>query len=416
MTHCNKNWFVWPALNVEIGEIALEKYDIAIVGGGIAGLSTALHICRKVDAAILLVDKNIIGNPTKTSPFTFPDIVHRFHLSDAVLQRYKRFTYRSPTGITASFEYENTAFVTLDYHKACNIMLNRIRKEANVRVLEKTEASDLEIFNTDLKLTLSNSTRISCKVLVDASGSSFFASRKLRIRLPNFYSHPYGELLDGCKIEDPEEICIFAGKKYGNGGGWLYPINTKTARFGFATITNSPIYPKDTVEENFRKAIQDFYPYNIMLASSKRKRSEFGTIPIGPLKKFVYGQIVIVGDAAGQATSWYNEGIRPALESGEICGNTIAEAYEKGKFREATLIKYQHLWDVKNRKKYSIDKKRAAKNFFRNQDQWDNSVRYQASLAPDEMMAIIRYNRWPISLSKLCSRYWHRVKNFIRRA
>lgn len=153
-----------------------------------------------------------------------------------------------------------------------------------------------------------------------------------------------------------------------------------------------------------------------MLASAKRKRSEFGTIPIGPLEKFVQGQIVVVGDAAGQATSWYNEGVRPALESGEICGNAVSEAYEKGKLRETALIKYQRLWDARNRKPYSRGVERAPKTFLGgNQEDWDNSVRYQASLSPHEMIAIIRYNRWPGSGSNLCSRGWHRIRNLIRR-
>jgi len=403
-----------------MSKIALEKYDIVIIGEGIAGLSTALPICEKTDLTLLLIEKGIFGDETKTSPFTFPDVVERFHLSEAVLQEYTRFTYMSPTGVAASFEYENPAFVTLDYQKTCDIMLNRIRKEGNVRVLEKTEALDLEVTKTDSKLTLSNSASVLCSVLVDASGSSFFVARKLGIGLPILYSHPYGEFLEGCKIEDPEEMCIVTGDKYGNGGGWMYPIGKKAARFGFATITRSHVYPKAVVEGNFRKAIRDFYPYNEMLKGAKSRRSEFGTIPIGPLEKFVYGRILIVGDAAGQATPWYNEGVRPALEAGKLCGKTIVEAYENGKFLKRTLIRYQRLWDAKNRRVYAYSKVRAD-SYFRSQEQWDNSVRYQASLTPEQMMRVIRYckfprGRFPKVRSILFSRNWsaHRLTEIFK--
>src|SRR4030042_1090923 len=392
-------------------KIALEKYDIIIIGGGIAGLATALPISSKTEATLLIVEKSTAGDPTKTSPFTFPDTVQRFHLSDAVLQKYTRFTYRSPTGAVASFKYEKPPFVTLDYQKACSILLNQLTKKNNVKVLEKTEALDFKTTKTDLQLTLSNSTTVSCDLLVDASGSSFFAPRKLGIKLPSLYSHPYGEFLEGCEIEDPEEMCIFSGIKYGNGGGWMYPIDRKTARFGFATVTTSTAYPKDIVERNFREAIKNFKPYNEMLAGAKRKRAEFGTIPIGPLNKFVHERIALVGDAAGQATSWYNEGVRPALESGEMCSNAIVEAYEKGKLGETTLTKYQRLWEARNKKSYSRGTRGASKTFFgRAQEEWDNSIRRQASLSPDEMIAIIRYNRWPSSGSNLYSRGWHRIR------
>ncbi len=394
----------------------MEKYSITIIGGGIAGLSTAHSISSKTEATLLIVEKGTAGDPTKTSPFTFPDTVQRFHLSNAVLQKYTRFTYRSPTGVVASFKYEKPPFVTLDYQKACSILLNQVTKKNNVKVLEKTEALDFKTTKTDLKLTLSNSTTVSCDLLVDASGSNFFASRKLGIRLPSLYSHPYGEFLEGCEIEDPEEMCIFSGIKYGNGGGWMYPIDKETARFGFATVTTSTAYPRDIVERNFREAIKNFKPYNKMLTGAKRKRLESGTIPIGPLKKFVHKRIALVGDAAGQATSWYNEGVRPALEGGEMCGNAIVEAYQKGKLGDTALTEYQHLWETRNKKSYSRGTRGASKTFFgRSQEDWDNSIRHQASLSPDEMIAIIRYNRWPSSGSNLYSRGWHRMRSIIRR-
>lgn len=396
----------------------MEEYDVAIVGGGVAGLSTAVSLSAKTNARLLLIEKGAIGDQTKTSPFTFPDVVDRFHLSEAVLQKYTRLTYKSPTGVTASFKYEKPTFVTLDYGKTCSILLNRIKKE-NFSALEKTEALDFKTDNAKLELTLSDSSNTSCSVLVDAAGSSFFTSRKLGTRLPALYSHPYGEFLEGCEIEDPEEMCIFTGRKYGNGGGWLYPIGNTKARFGFATITRSRKYPTEIVQGNFRKAMRDFHPYNKMLAEAKSRRPEYGTIPIGALNRFVTRRILVVGDAAGQATPWYNEGIRPALEGGKLCAKVIAEAFNDGKFHKEALKNYGRLWRAANGRMYAYAKTRAS-SYFRSQEAWDDSVRYQASLTPEEMMGIIRYCRFPGEQSAarlLFSQKWttHRLRRVLER-
>lgn len=374
------------------------KYDIGIVGAGVAGLSTALHACSKIDGTIIIFEKGKIGDPRKTSPFTFPDVVERYDLEDSVLQRYSRFTYRSPTGISASFEYDEPVFVTLDYEKACRIILDRIKKDGNVSVLENVEVRSFE-FNKgflrkkNLILSLSDSQNIAVDVLVDASGKSFFAARKMGLKLPPLYSHPYGELLVGCEVADPSEMCIFAGKKYGNGGGWFYPIDEKTARFGFATVTRTPDFPMALVKQNFVNAREEFYPYNHLLKNARTVRSEKGTIPLGPLRKFVYPSIMIVGDVGGQATPWYCEGIRPALESGELCAETLCEAYQKKNYSTKILKKYQEKWDARNRNIYSKSTKIGFWSWFRTQEEWDSAVKETTLLTPAQMLRKVRYNK-----------------------
>jgi flavin-dependent dehydrogenase len=371
----------------------MAKYDVGIVGGGMAGLSVALHLCSRVDAAILLVDKGRIGDPTKTSPFTFVDIVEKYSLQEAVAQKYSRFTYKSPTGVTATFEFNEPIFVTLDYEKACKILLERIRNKGNVEIMENTEFLNYGIQKSflrikNLTLSLFNCETVIVDVLVDASGKSFFAARTLGIPLPPFYSHPYGEFLEECNVKDPEEWCLFAGRKYGNGGGWFYPIGRRMARYGFATVTQSLNYPKAVVEQNFKAAREEFYPYNEITRGARTRMPEWGTIPLGALKKFVFGRILIVGDAAGQATPWLCEGIRPALESGELCAQAIAEAYKQRKWSSKNLNKYQKEWDARNRRRYLKGGRGVL--WFKSQEEWDGAIKWLMPFSASRVLSVIR--------------------------
>ncbi|MFQ6063899.1 MAG: NAD(P)/FAD-dependent oxidoreductase [Candidatus Bathyarchaeia archaeon] len=372
------------------------KYDIGIVGAGMAGLSTALYICSRTDATVLMVDKKKIGDPTKSSPFTFPDIVENYNLQGAVIQGYTKFTFRSPQGVSSSFEFDKPAFVTFDYEKACDILLRRIKKEGNVEIYESISVLSFELGKPSNNkgnriLMLEDGTKSSVDVLVDSSGSAFLGAETLGQQLPPLYSHAYGEVLRGCSVEDPSEMHILSGRKYGNGGGWFYPMDTQTARYGFATVTRSRHYPKKIVKANFGRACKDFSPYSEMVQDAETLRPEFGTIPIGPLKNFVFDRLLIVGDAAGQATPWYCEGIRPALEGGKICGKVIARAYEQRDYSRKVLGEYQREWDALNRYRYSMAMRRSTFQWFRRQEFWDSGVKKTALFEPSELISTIRY-------------------------
>ena len=368
------------------------KYDVGIVGVGLAGLSTALHICQNVEATIVLIDRKKIGDPTKTSPFTFCDVIDRYQLKDAVIQSYTRFTYRSPSGISATFEYRKPVFVTLDYKKACEILLRRIEREGNAEIIQNAEVLRFErITKNGLIIWLSDERKIVVEILVDASGKSFLAAKTLGLRLPSYYSHAYGEVLGRCEIEDPNEMHILAGRKYGNGGGWFYPMDETTARYGFATVTKSAEYPSTIVKANFRRAYRSFHPYSEFVKNAESRRSEFGTIPVGPLKRFVLDNVLIVGDSAGQATPWYCEGIRPALESGTMCGKAIVKAFEDKNRLKERLKEYETEWNAVHRYSYSTATKRSFFQWFRSQEDWDRGVEETRLLSPEEMIAKVRY-------------------------
>jgi len=368
------------------------KYDVGIVGAGIAGLSTALHVCRNLNVSLLLIDRGKIGDPTKTSPFTFYDTVEKYQLTDAVIQSYTRFTYRSPSGVSATFEYCEPVFVTLDYEKACEILLRRIEREGSVEILQNAKVVRFEHISKDhLIIWLSDDRKMVVEVLVDASGKSFLAAKTLGLRLPSYYSHAYGEVLGRCEIEDPSEMHILAGRKYGNGGGWFYPIDKMTARYGFATVTKSVEYPSAIVKANFRRACESFHPYSEFVKNAERRRSEFGTIPVGPLRRFVLDNVLIVGDSAGQATPWYCEGIRPALESGTMCGKTIVKAFKDKSELKERLKEYETEWNTSHRDSYSIATKRSLFQWFRSQEDWDRGVEETRLLSPEEMIARVRY-------------------------
>jgi flavin-dependent dehydrogenase len=58
------------------------------------------------------------------------------------------------------------------------------------------------------------------------------------------YSHCYGQFFTGCRVTNHEladDVCLFLGgsERFGNGGGWCYPLGAGRISFGFASVTDS---------------------------------------------------------------------------------------------------------------------------------------------------------------------------------
>jgi flavin-dependent dehydrogenase len=61
-----------------------------------------------------------------------------------------------------------------------------------------------------------------------------------------------------------------------------------------------------------------------------------GVIPVCPPRRFVYDGLMLIGDAAGQATIWSCMGSEPALIAGQLAGQAAIEAQRRKDYSLAT--------------------------------------------------------------------------------
>lgn len=336
--------------------LSAAGFDIAIVGGSIAGLSAAREISRRCDANIIIIEEhNQIGEPANSSAFTFVDTVKKYELCEAVVRYYTKVGWFSFLGSKATIRLNGPDLVVLDYPTLCREILLGSRK-ANLEVHTGTKAirSERKSGKILVKVTGANEGIVKCDLLIDASGSSFFSSRYFSYRIPEFYSNPYGYELDNCDIPESflDTISFFVGMSIGTGGGWFYPITKSVCRFGIAEITRTPIFPKEKLKRSYDFASVHMQPFAQMIKNAVPRTIEAGIIPAEPMKKLVSDNIMRVGDAAGHATPHFLEGVRPCVESGTLCGKVAAEAYEKHDFSKGFLREFERTWHNQNKLLY----------------------------------------------------------------
>ena len=79
-----------------------QKFDVIIIGGGPAGLGSAIHLAEK-GMEVLLLEKNKIGLTQKTW-LTFDYIVEKYGLEESVRNRFSGVIFSCYLGNTYSFK------------------------------------------------------------------------------------------------------------------------------------------------------------------------------------------------------------------------------------------------------------------------------------------------------------------------
>ena len=137
---------------------------------------------------------------------------------------------------------------------------------------------------------------------------------------------------------DKERIEVYLDKeKYPGFFAWVIPTRRDEAKIGVAGRGINPAL-----------AIEEFL----------KSRGKYSTIrkifaPIwikGPIKEFVTGNVITIGDAAGQAKPTTAGGIYTSGLGGIFAGRSISKFLESGK--ESSLLQYQKEWTGKFGKEF----------------------------------------------------------------
>lgn len=369
--------------------------DIAIIGGGLAGLSAAAAAVAASNsrAAIVIVERLGIGS-NRTTPMTFADVPERFVITPSILARYGKFTFHSPLGQRSTHTYENTPLVALDYRHACKTLLERARSAGDIHLIHAS-ARELARRNGQWQISLSDRQTIQSPLLIDASGRALFTSRQLGLARPRMFSHSYGGRYSPVEVPDQQEVYFLAPSVFGNGGGWLYPLPNGQVSFGFAILSKDQRFPGAAAKKNLRQALYEFEPYHSWLENASLIEIEAGSIPVFPLRRFIYDGLMIIGDAAGQATIWSCMGSESALESGQLAGEAAAQAHTAGNFSARFLEHYQTKWDQRHRRVYQRNGWVAPVSWGMTSDQWNRQITLLPRLTPQQMIDRLRIN-WPV--------------------
>lgn len=296
-------------------------FDVIIAGGSVAGLLCAREISSKGFSVLVIEEDYEIGTPEHCG-----GLVSIAGLEElGVIPFRKTFDHMiesadiiSPNGNSFTINSKKQKVIEISRRELDKQIAFQAQKNGAVI---KVRTSFQEVTNTGIR---TNEGEIDCKIFVDARGVSSIIHKDRTGILSSAQYEIYANWIKKGKVE-----VIFDQKKYPGFFAWIIPSNEGKGKVG---VAGRGINVSETME-------------NIL-----KDKGEFSTIrkifaPIwinGPIKNFVEGKTVIIGDAAGQAKPTTAGGIFTSGMGGVYAGQAISKFLKTNKKED--LDQYQKRW------------------------------------------------------------------------
>ena len=306
------------------------SYDVIIVGAGPGGLRAA-EILGNSNLSVLVVEKNAeIGPKVCAGGITHKGMEYFPQLEEEVAHHWNTLKFNSlgKNGISKSADIKRSFDIifTIDRHDLGQWQLKRCQPFENIKILTNTRVSKIEKDGVII-----NNQKISFKYLIGADGSASLVKRYLNLpaKKKNIAYHYLVE-----KNEKFQDIEVFYDDKYfGALYGWIFPHkNYVSVGSGFPPNFSSSI----EMRGKFREWINE---KGIPTENAKYQAFSIDFDYHG----YQFGNIYLVGDAAGLSSAFTGEGIYQAWISGDEVARLILDpTHNPKKLKEVIFYNKLH--------------------------------------------------------------------------
>ena len=321
----------------------MEEYDVVIAGGSISGLMSARQIAKNGHSVLVLEEGFEVGTPDHCG-----GLVSKSALNDMGIEPTQK-VFDSMINSAQIFS-PNGKQIEINSRKQEVVVVNRRELDKQVALQAQQAGAEIRV-KTSFKEKTKRGVRtsvdeIGCKVLVDCRGISALINNQRDGILLSAQYEIYADWITDSKVE-----VYFDQIKYPGFFAWIIPSGKGVGKVG---VAGKEINVSNTMEQFLK---------------SKGKYSTIRKIfaPIwikGPIKDFVSTNVVIVGDAAGQAKPTTAGGIYSCGMGGFLAGNAITKYLETNKHSD--LLQYQKFWYDKFGKEF--EKQRLARKILEKVD------------------------------------------------
>jgi digeranylgeranylglycerophospholipid reductase len=380
-----------------------EKFDIAVVGGGPAGLSAA-YAAAKGGAKVVLFEKDqSIAHSIRTSGVTWISEMERLGIPSKFYNPIQNYRFVSPS---------NDILITGNVSKSCVLDIRGMYQhlaflaaKEGVQLMVKSNVIDV-IKDGDRMVGVKANTpkgrlTVRSTLVIDASGFSTSVGRKAGVA-GQWKRYGVGaEYECYCDDIDSTTWVLMVGQKYSDAGyAWSFPLSTNRVRIGVGIgRPESNEEPLDKLHEIIEKR---FKPLDA-LRDGKIQPIElhYGFIPNeGVRRNSIADGLVMVGDSAGQSNPLVLEGIRYAIDFGRLAGKVGADSLSENSDKES-LLAYERSWKNKIESKIQSALKVQMRWLGLTDEEWDKEIEILRDMTVHEFLDFIKADFTRVNMMKL---------------
>ena len=296
-------------------------YDVVIAGGSVAGLLCAREIAENKNSVLVIEEDYEIGTPEHCGGLVSTKGLEKL----GVIPFGKTFDYLiesakiyAPNGNSFSINSKKQQVAEISRRELDKQIAHQAQKNGAVI---KVRTSFQELTKEGVR---TNEGEVKCKIFVDARGVSSLIQKDRTGILSSAQYEIYADWIKKGRVE-----VFFDQEKYPGFFAWIIPSGEGKGKVGVAGRGIK-------VAEILEKFLEEKGSYSTI-------RKIFAPIWIkGPIKKFVDGKTVIIGDAAGQAKPTTSGGIYTSGMGGIFAGRAISKFLKTNK--KSDLEEYQKQW------------------------------------------------------------------------
>ncbi len=296
----------------------MDRYDVAIIGAGPAGLQCALALGGSGLRVVLLEKKSVVGPKVCAGALTA--------LNDSFALPADRMRIFEQQYVVLNTSERIISLVrplrTIDRYDLGQFQLNRLLTQGTVEV--RTNISAVSLSRTEL--ALSDGGTIGFRFLVGADGSASLVRRFLDLAAEYYSGMHY--LIPG---NFDRMVWFFMPRLIGTGYAWIIPHMSSVSA---GVYFNPRRVPVKNAWEALHRCLDR---YGVERGSIQPESASINCRYHG----LQFGNFFLAGDAAGLPSAATGEGIAYALASGEEVARRILAGKESASPRFEALLRHK---------------------------------------------------------------------------